>query len=32
VVVTVAGLCGALGAYMLRDVIVHAGQLPQLYY
>ena len=32
VVVTIAGLCGALGAYMLRDVIVHAGQLPQLYY
>jgi len=32
VVVTVAGLCGALGAYELRDVLIHAGQLPQLFY
>jgi len=32
VVVTIAGICGAIGAYMLRDVLVHAGQLAQLYY
>ena len=30
--VTVAGLCGALGAFALRDVLIHAGQLAQLYY
>jgi len=32
VVVTVAALCGALGAYVLRDVIIHVGQLPQLFF
>ncbi len=32
VVVTVAGILGALGAYTMRDVLVHAGQLPQLFY
>ena len=32
VVVTIAGLLGALGAYELRDVLIHAGQLPQLFY
>lgn len=31
-VVTLAGICGAIGAYMLRDVLVHAGQVAQLYY
>ncbi|MDP2063877.1 MAG: NrfD/PsrC family molybdoenzyme membrane anchor subunit [Phaeovulum sp.] len=32
IAVTIAGLCGALGAYVLRDVLIHAGQLAQLYY
>lgn len=31
-IVTVAGLLGALGAYTLREVLIYAGQLPQLYY
>jgi formate-dependent nitrite reductase membrane component NrfD len=31
-VVTVAGLLGALGAYMLREVMIYAGQLPELYF
>lgn len=31
-IVAVAGILGALGAYMLRGVIIYAGQLPQLYY
>jgi len=31
-VVTLAGVLGAVGAYTLREVIIYAGQLPQLYY
>ena len=30
--VAVAGVLGALGAYMLREVIIYAGQLPQLFF
>jgi formate-dependent nitrite reductase membrane component NrfD len=30
--VTVTGVLGTIGAYTLREVIVYAGQLPQLYY
>jgi len=32
VVVTVTGILGAIGAYTLREVLIYAGQLPQLYY
>lgn len=31
-VVTLTGVLGAIGAYTLREVIIYAGQLPQLYY
>jgi formate-dependent nitrite reductase membrane component NrfD len=31
-VVTAAGILGAVGAYTFREVLVLAGQLPQLYY
>lgn len=30
--VTLTAVLGAIGAYTLREVIVYAGQLPQLYY
>ncbi len=32
VVVTLAGILGAVGAYFLREVLIQVGQLPQLYY
>lgn len=32
IVVTVAAVLGAVGSYMLREVIIYTGQLPQLYY
>jgi formate-dependent nitrite reductase membrane component NrfD len=32
VMVTVAGLLGALGAFTLREVLIFVGQLPQLYF
>jgi formate-dependent nitrite reductase membrane component NrfD len=31
-VVTLAGILGAVGAYTFREVLVLAGQMPQLYY
>lgn len=31
-IVTVAGILALIGAYAYRDIIMHAGQLPQLYY
>jgi formate-dependent nitrite reductase membrane component NrfD len=31
-VVTLAAVFGAVGAYTLREVLVYAGQIPQLYY
>lgn len=32
VLVSVAGIAGMVGAYTFREVILYAGQLPQLYY
>jgi formate-dependent nitrite reductase membrane component NrfD len=32
ILVPVAGIAGAIGAYTFREVILYAGQLPQLYY
>lgn len=32
VLVSVAGIAGTVGAYTFREVILYAGQLPQLYY
>lgn len=32
ILVSVAGIAGAVGAFTFREVILYAGQLPQLYY
>lgn len=32
VMVTIAGVLGAIGAYSFREVLVYAGQMPQLFY